>query len=220
MERWLASKERAAGRKAMYQFVVSHHANVLPTGFGSWFAVNAEDSISAAAWKQAMVVLAALFPIVMILNLTVGNFLTEKNVAFPVDIFIGNTLGTIALTWAVMPVVTRLMDWWLSPRGHLAQHLVRRDPACRVVRGRDCAFRVRQIVVLAIDGSGGCPLGDQGAFSIALSRDRRFGRGGPGGQAGGPYSHTSAAGIGNGATLIQTLSHSQCLHRGLGRRHQ
>ena len=93
MERWLASKERAAGRKAMYQFVVSHHANVLPTGFGSWFAVNAEDSVAAPAWKQAMVVLAALFPVVMILNLTVGNLLTEKNVAFPVNIFIGNTLA-------------------------------------------------------------------------------------------------------------------------------
>jgi uncharacterized protein len=115
MDRWLASPERAAGRKAMYQFTVSHHANVVPTGFGSWFAVNAEDGIAAPAWKQAMTVLGALFPTVMILNLTVGNLVASKGAPMAVNVFIGNTLGTVALTWLLMPVVTRLMNWWLSP---------------------------------------------------------------------------------------------------------
>jgi antibiotic biosynthesis monooxygenase (ABM) superfamily enzyme len=115
MDRWLASPERAAGRQRMYQFTASHHANVVPTGFGSWFAINAEDGIAAPAWKQAMTVLAALFPTVMILNMTVGNLVANKGAPMAVNVFIGNTLGTIALTWLLMPVVTRLMAWWLSP---------------------------------------------------------------------------------------------------------
>jgi hypothetical protein len=115
MDRWLASPERAAGRQKMYRYVISHHADVVPTGFGSWFAVNAEDSVQAPAWKQAMTVLAALFPTVMILNLTIGNFLTAEGASFPVNVFVGNVLGTVALTWLLMPVVTRLLAWWLSP---------------------------------------------------------------------------------------------------------
>lgn len=116
MDRWLGSKERAAGRDVLYRHVASHHANVVPTGFGSWFAVAAADHVEAPAWKQAMIVLAALFPLVMVLNLTIGDYLAQRHVSFPVNVFIGNALGTIALTWALMPVVVRLMAWWLSPR--------------------------------------------------------------------------------------------------------
>ena len=116
MDRWLASTERAAGREVLYRYVASHHASVVPTGFGSWFAVNAADHVEAPAWKQAMIVLAALFPLVMVLNLTVGNLLAQWHVAFAINVFVGNALGTIALTWALMPVVVRSMDWWLSPR--------------------------------------------------------------------------------------------------------
>ena len=115
MDRWLTSPERAAGREQMYRFTESQRANVVPTGFGSWFAVNAEDSIQAPAWKQAMAVLSALFPIVMTLNLTVGTLLAAKGIPFSINVFIGNTVSTIVLTWLLMPVVTRMMAWWLSP---------------------------------------------------------------------------------------------------------
>jgi len=116
MDRWLASPERAAGRNAMYRFTVSHQAKVVPTGFGSWFAVNAEDSIAAPAWKQAMVVLAALYPLVMFLNLTIGSFLSGRGLPFAADVFVGNALSTAGLSWLLMPFVTSVMAWWLSPR--------------------------------------------------------------------------------------------------------
>ncbi|MFO0994559.1 MAG: antibiotic biosynthesis monooxygenase [Hyphomicrobiales bacterium] len=116
MDRWLASPERAAGRKVMYRFTVSHKANVIPTGFGSWFAVNAEDSIAAPTWKQAMVVLAALYPLVMFLNLTIGVALSGRGLPFAADVFVGNALSTAALSWLLMPIATRAMAWWLSPR--------------------------------------------------------------------------------------------------------
>jgi antibiotic biosynthesis monooxygenase (ABM) superfamily enzyme len=115
MDRWLASPERAAGREKMYRYALSHRADVIPTGFGSWFAVNAEDSLQAPAWKQAMTVLAALFPTVMVLNLTIGKLLSSEGASFPINVFVGNVLGTVALTWLLMPVVTRLLAWWLSP---------------------------------------------------------------------------------------------------------
>jgi antibiotic biosynthesis monooxygenase (ABM) superfamily enzyme len=116
MDRWLMSPERAAGRKTMYRYTASHEASVIPTGFGSWFAVNAEDSISAPTWKQAMVVLAALYPLVMFLNLTVGSVLSGRGLPFAADVFVGNALSTVALSWLLMPFATRIMAWWLSLR--------------------------------------------------------------------------------------------------------
>lgn len=121
MNRWLTSPERKAGREALYRTTADHRTNVVATGFGSWFAFNAQDGIAAAAWKQAMVVLSALFPVVMMLNLTLGDYLTQKHIAFAENIFIGNAVGTIILTWLVMPVVSRLMNWWLSPRSSTKQ---------------------------------------------------------------------------------------------------
>lgn len=121
MNRWLTSPERKAGLEALYRTTADHRTKVVGTGFGSWFAFNAEDGIAAAAWKQAMVVLCVLFPVVMIVNLTVGNFLTKAGAPFAVNIFTGNTIGTIILTWLAMPVVSRAMNWWLSPRSTVKQ---------------------------------------------------------------------------------------------------
>src|SRR3990167_2924084 len=116
MDRWLNSPERKAGREALYRTTVGHRTNVVATGFGSWFAFNAEDGIAAAAWKQAMVVLSALFPVVMIVNMTIGNFLSNEGASFAVNVFVGNTVGTIILTWLGIPVIGRMMYWCLSPR--------------------------------------------------------------------------------------------------------
>lgn len=116
MNRWLESPERAAGREALYKTTLSHKTHVVATGFGSWFAFNAADGIAAPAWKQAMVVLGGLFPTVMLLNLSVGKMLSAEQVPFAASVFVGNLLGTMALTWLVMPVASRLMHWWLSPR--------------------------------------------------------------------------------------------------------
>jgi antibiotic biosynthesis monooxygenase (ABM) superfamily enzyme len=116
MDRWLNSPERAAGLAALYRATDSHHASVVPTGFGSWFAVNAEAGIEAPAWKQAMIVLAVLFPTVMLLGVTFGDLAASWGVPSALSVFVGNALSIVAMTWLLMPVVTRLMAWWLSPR--------------------------------------------------------------------------------------------------------
>lgn len=115
MDRWLASSERAAGLAALYRTTASHHSSVVPTGFGSWFAVNAEAGIEAPAWKQAMIVLAVLFPTVMVLSVSFGNFAASWGVPLAVNVFVGNALSIAAMTWLLMPAVTRMMAWWLSP---------------------------------------------------------------------------------------------------------
>ena len=40
---------------------------------------------------------------------------------FPLVVFVGNAVGTLLLTWVLMPIVTRLQNWWLSPAASRAQ---------------------------------------------------------------------------------------------------
>jgi uncharacterized protein len=116
MDRFLESEERADGRKAIYEHTLGHRTKVVPTGFGHWFAFNAEDGLEAPAWKQAAIVVLALFPTVMVISLTVGAWLGANRTPLPVVVLSSNVIVTVILTWLAMPIVTRLMAWWLTPR--------------------------------------------------------------------------------------------------------
>ena len=101
---------------------------VLPSGFHGW-----APTVEAPAWKQAMTALAVLYAMVSVLNITLGNVIgnglsVEGNkvvsglgLPLPVVVFIGNAVGTVLLTWVLMPVVTRLLGWWLMPSASRAQ---------------------------------------------------------------------------------------------------
>lgn len=126
LDRWMSSAERIEALKDI-RSLVPDEVKVLPTGFGQWFSVNAVGMVQTPAWKQAMTVLAVLFPMVSTLNLTIGDVIgggwkiegtqifTGLGAPLPIVVFVGNTIGTILLTWVLMPLVTRLLAWWLDP---------------------------------------------------------------------------------------------------------
>ncbi|MEX0581739.1 MAG: hypothetical protein WD228_11660 [Mycobacterium sp.] len=105
---------------------------VLPAGFRQWSSAN-QSAGQGPAWKQAMTALAVLYAMVSVLNITLGNFIGQGlrvegtpvvsglGLPFPLVVFIGNAVGTILLTWVLMPVVTRLLHWWLNPAATPAQ---------------------------------------------------------------------------------------------------
>ena len=126
LDLWLSSPERATIREKLAG-LAEDDVRTVPTGFGQWFSVNASAMVQTPAWKQAMTVLAVLFPMVSIVNLTIGDAVGTGwtidgqpiykglGLPFPMVVFIGNTIGTILLTWVLMPFVTRLLAWWLDP---------------------------------------------------------------------------------------------------------
>lgn len=113
---WLESRDRQALLKELEPIVESMHAHRV-TGLEGWFAINRGPSGDAPAppsWKQALAVLMALYPTVMILA-----FLTKpllQSLSLPVQMLIGNLLSVAALTWLVMPFVTRVLGFWLAAR--------------------------------------------------------------------------------------------------------
>lgn len=79
-------------------------------GLEAWF----RSPNPPARWKMALATFLGVFPTAMILNLTVGPAIKAwpfiiRNAAF-------NACVVALLTWAVMPLVTRLLRGWLHPQ--------------------------------------------------------------------------------------------------------
>lgn len=131
LQRWRASPERAELRRRVR--TVAHEQDwVLPSGFRPWSSGRESDA-QTPVWKQSMTALAVLYAMVSVLNITLGNFMgnglkvegskvvSGLGLPFPLVVFIGNAVGTVLLTWVLMPIVKRLLDWWLNPAASRAQ---------------------------------------------------------------------------------------------------
>src|SRR6266850_6823482 len=81
------------------------------TGLEAWFR---SPHGPPPKWKMAVATFIGVFPLAMILNLTIGPVIREwpfvpRNAVF-------NACVVALLSWVVMPVVTRLLRGWLQPR--------------------------------------------------------------------------------------------------------
>jgi len=64
-------------------------------------------------WKMAVTTFLGVFPLAMILNLTLGPAIREWPFVLRNAVF--NASVVALLSWVVMPVVTRLLHGWLQP---------------------------------------------------------------------------------------------------------
>ncbi|TDT16295.1 hypothetical protein BDK89_1879 [Ilumatobacter fluminis] len=110
LDAWLDSPERRAIIERMQPFIESPHLINVVGGFGGWFDLG--GATEPKRWKQAVVVLMALYPTVLALTLIDDWILPDPPLA--IDILIGNIIGVIILTWFLMPPLTRLLARWLS----------------------------------------------------------------------------------------------------------
>ena len=73
-------------------------------------------------WKMAVATFLGVFPLAMILNLTIGPVIREwpfvpRNAVF-------NACVVALLSWVVMPVVTRLLHGWLQPQSQIKDKIL------------------------------------------------------------------------------------------------
>jgi antibiotic biosynthesis monooxygenase (ABM) superfamily enzyme len=121
LDTWVNSQERQELLKDLDPLVENMHAHRL-TGLEGWFALNRrpDEPVSGTPpWKQALAVLVALYPTVMLLTMLTNPLMPHLTLA--VQMLIGNVLSIILLTWLVMPRVSRLLSFWLvTPVGGVA----------------------------------------------------------------------------------------------------
>jgi len=113
LNHWMESKERQALLEELDPIVESMHAHRV-TGLEGWFALNRGPEAMVRVpppWKQAMSVLFALYPTVMVLNFLAPLW---HRLPFPEQMLIGNTLSVASLTWLVMPRVSQFLNFWLA----------------------------------------------------------------------------------------------------------
>jgi len=118
LQAWLDSPERRKLLEEAKPFTEEFHARIARTGFDQWFPMPTGDAAPPAIWKQNMLVLLMLYPVVFLFGVYVQNpYLTGRAaLPFAVALFIGNVVSVIILNYLV-PWTSNQFSWWLQPRG-------------------------------------------------------------------------------------------------------
>ena len=124
LQTWLNSPERKKLLEESEAFTDECHTRIVRTGFDQWF--EGQGAAPPPWWKQNMVVLLVLYPLVFLLNewlqkpILVGVF----HLPYWAFLFVNNAASVVLLS-LILPRLTRRLGWWLSP----AEHDAKRDVA-------------------------------------------------------------------------------------------
>jgi antibiotic biosynthesis monooxygenase (ABM) superfamily enzyme len=70
----------------------------------------------SAVWKEAMLVLLVLYPIVMVEFKFL--FPAIQDLPLAISTFISLVISVTLITWPMMPLAVKFLGWWLSPKGN------------------------------------------------------------------------------------------------------
>lgn len=115
LDRWLGSEERKAILRESSNVLEALDSHRLYSPYGGWFTSLSGDLKLPSVWKQTMIVLLVLFPIVM-LEFKWLSPLTQK-LDLSLATFIGNAISVSLVAWPMMPIAIWFLEWWLLPKG-------------------------------------------------------------------------------------------------------
>lgn len=113
LDNWLDSTERRQLLKEAAPLVRAFESHRIISPYAGWFASIAKVSEVPPVWKQTMLVLLVLFPIVM-LEMKYLSPLT-KGLDISLATFIGNAISVCLISFPLMPLAIKCLGWWLSP---------------------------------------------------------------------------------------------------------
>lgn len=109
LDAWLGSDERRHMLAEIEPYLDGERTINVVGGFAGWFG--APGMANVRRWKQGAMVLLAIFPTTLIV--TRLRIIVLPDVHWVLGVLIGNVLGVIALTWLLMPRLTRWFAGWL-----------------------------------------------------------------------------------------------------------
>lgn len=112
LERWLQSPERQKILNESASFISSLESHHVISPFGGWFAEAAKAGHLPPLWKQTMLILLVLFPIVMLELRFLSPLTADLNLS-PAT-FIGNAISVSLISFPMMPIAIRALGWWLK----------------------------------------------------------------------------------------------------------
>jgi antibiotic biosynthesis monooxygenase (ABM) superfamily enzyme len=117
LERWMASPERQQLLQEGAHLSDKVSARIVRTGFDQWFPTSGSTGgPPPPAWKQNMLVLLMLYPVVFLFGYLVQGPLLMKVMSMPfwLALFVGNLVGVLLLN-TLVPWTCARFGWWLQP---------------------------------------------------------------------------------------------------------
>lgn len=113
LDRWLSSKERQEVLSKGLSLMKSLESHRVGSSFASWFREDAVKGNIPPLWKQTMLILLVLFPLVMLEFKYLNPWTAPLNISL--GTFIGNAVSVSLVSWPMMPLAIRSLRWWLHP---------------------------------------------------------------------------------------------------------
>lgn len=113
LETWLASPERQKMIDDLKKFTPESHVEKLYVGFDFWFKKG--DEGNSQVWKENMLVLLTLYPIVFLFSF-IQNPIMKAGMPFWCALFFGNAISTVLLGSFTVPWLINRFGWWLDTK--------------------------------------------------------------------------------------------------------
>jgi antibiotic biosynthesis monooxygenase (ABM) superfamily enzyme len=114
LDNWLNSSEREKILEEGKPLMTSLENHRMISPYAGWFASIVQESELPAAWKQTMLVLLVLYPIVVIELKYLSLWTAGMNLSL--STFIGNAISVTLIAWPMMPIAIYFLGWWFSPK--------------------------------------------------------------------------------------------------------
>lgn len=112
LDHWLQSSERKNILRESTSLISSLESHRVISPYAGWFASIAKTGELPPVWKQTMVVLLVLFPIIVMELKFLSPQIAELNRSL--GTFIGNAISVVLLSFPMMPIAIYLLRWWLT----------------------------------------------------------------------------------------------------------
>lgn len=114
LDRWISSPERQKILQESKSLIASLENHRIISPYAGWFSAAIQEGKVPPVWKQTMIILLVLFPIVMLELKYLSPLTAGLNSALAT--FISNAISVTLLAWPMLPIAISLLNWWLSPK--------------------------------------------------------------------------------------------------------
>ena len=110
---WLKSSQRQEILREGASIMTSFESHRVASPYAGWFSSIARTEGMPSAWKQTLLVILVLFPIVMLQMKYLSPWTRQLDISL--GTFLACTMSVTLISFPMMPLTVKLLGWWLKP---------------------------------------------------------------------------------------------------------